>query len=262
MSNLLRTLAKVAVGVAAAKGIGNMMSQKAAASEGSVGGPGAAQANTAGAQPGLGDPLNTVLGGKGQADRGVGGLLEQLAAAAAGASAGSSPGATAPASGGGLDTLIRGLADAVSTSKAGAGGSSADALNRSFQKLGEPKVAPTPQQDAAAGLMLRAMLQAAKCDGRIDEGEKKKLIEALGDASPDEMAFVNRELSSPVDVQGLVKQVPKGAEKQIYAVSVMAIDLDRQKEAEYLGELASALGLGPSEVNAMHARFGIPTLYS
>jgi uncharacterized membrane protein YebE (DUF533 family) len=275
MSNLLGTLAKVALGVAAikgAKGVGNMMSQKAAASGGSVvngghGGPGAAQANTAGAQPGLGDPLNSVLGGKGQAGGGLGGLLEQLAAAAAaGASAGSSPGATAPASGGGLDTLIRGLADAVSgtttASKAGAGGSSADALKQSFQKLGEPKVAPTPQQDAAAGLMLRAMLQAAKCDGRIDEGEKKKLIEALGDASPDDMAFVNRELSSPVDVQGLVKQVPKGLEKQIYAVSVMAIDLDRQKEAEYLGELASALGLGPSEVNAMHTQFGIPTLYS
>ena len=66
-SNLLRTLAKVAVGVAAAKGIGNMMSQKAAASEGSVGGPGSAQADTAGAQPGLGDPPNSVLGGKGQA---------------------------------------------------------------------------------------------------------------------------------------------------------------------------------------------------
>lgn len=269
MSNLVGTLAKVAIGVAAIKGVGYVMSQRAAGSGGSVvngglGGPGAAQASAAGAQPGLGDPLNSVLGGKGQAGGGLGGLLEQLAAAAAGA--GSSPGATAPASGGGLDTLIRGLADAVSgtgtASKAGAGGSSADALNQSFQKLGEPKVAPTPQQDAAAGLMLRAMLQAAKCDGRIDEGEKKKLIDALGDASPDEMAFVNRELCSPVDIQGLVKQVPKGLEKQIYAVSVMAIDLDSQKEAEYLGELASALGLGPSEVNAMHAQFGIPALYS
>ena len=178
----------------------------AAASGGSVvngglGGPGAAQANTAGAQPGLGDPPNSVLGGKGQAGGGLGGLLEQLAAAAAGASAGSSPGATAPASGGGLDTLIRGLADAVSgtttASKAGAGGSSADALKQSFQKLGEPKVAPTPQQDAAAGLMLRAMLQAAKCDGKIDEEEKKKLIEALGDASPDEVAFVNGNFPPP-----------------------------------------------------------------
>ena len=134
--------------------------------------------------------------------------------------------------------------------------------NPSFQKLGEPKVAPTPQQDAAAGLMLRAMLQAAKCDGEIDAGEKKKLLDVLGNASPEDMAFVNRELASPVDIQGLVKQVPKGAEKQIYAASVMAVDLDSQKEAEYLGGLASGLGLGPAEVNAMHAQFGVPALYA
>ena len=42
----------------------------------------------------------------------------------------------------------------------------------------------------------------------------------------------------------------------------MAVDLDSQKEAEYLGGLASGLGLGPAEVNAMHAQFGIPALYA
>ena len=47
----------------------------------------------------------------------------------------------------------------------------------------------------------------------------------------------------PVDVQGLVKQVPKGLEKQIYAVSVMAIDLDRQKEADIW---ANTLSPGPT----------------
>ena len=269
--SLIGTLAKVAIGMAAAKGIGHVMSQRTG-SGGSVdggffGGQAGAQQSAVGAQP-LGDPLSSVLGGKGQAGGGLGGLLEQLAAAAGG---GSSPGATGPASGGGLDALIRGLADAASgagtesqgtTSNADAGGSFADMLNQSFQNFGEPNVAPTPQQDAAAGLMLRAMLQAAKCDGKIDEGEKKKLLEALGDASSEDMAFVNRELSSPVDVQGLVKQVPKGLESQIYAVSVMGIDLDSQKEAEYLAGLASALGLGPREVNAIHAKFGIPALFS
>jgi uncharacterized membrane protein YebE (DUF533 family) len=106
------------------------------------------------------------------------------------------------------------------------------------------------------------MLQAAKCDGKIDEGEKKKLLETLGDASSEDMEFVNRELSAPIDVQALVKQVPKGLESQIYAVSVMGINLDNQQEAEYLAELASALGLGPREVNAIHAKFGIPALFS
>jgi hypothetical protein len=42
----------------------------------------------------------------------------------------------------------------------------------------------------------------------------------------------------------------------------MGINLDSQKEAEYLAGLASALGLGPRDVNAMHAKFGIPALYS
>ena len=110
--------------------------------------------------------------------------------------------------------------------------------------------------------MLRAMLQAAKCDGRIDEGEKKKILEALGDASREDVAFVNRELSSPVDVQALAKQVPKGLENQIYAVSVMGIDLDSQNEAEYLAALGTALGMGPREANAIHAKLGVPALFN
>jgi len=271
--SLVGTLAKVAVGIAAAKGIGYVMNQRTASSGGAVdagpfGGQGAALPSAAGSNRGLGDPLNSNLGGNGQDGGGLGGLLEQLAAAA---SAASSPGATGSASGGGLDALLKGLADAVSgaatannstSSKADTGGSYGDQLKPSFQKLGEPKVAPTPQQDAAAGLMLRALLQAAKSDGKIDEGEKKKILDALGDASTEEMAFVNRELSAPIDVQGLVKQVPKGSEQQIYAVSVMGIDLDSQKEAEYLGQLASALGLGPREVNAIHVKLGIRPLFN
>ena len=61
MSNLLGTLAKVALGVAAikgAKGVGNMMSQKAAASGGSVvngglGGPGQRRRTPPAPSPGL-----------------------------------------------------------------------------------------------------------------------------------------------------------------------------------------------------------------
>ena len=199
--------------------------------------------------------------------RGLGSLLEQLAPGAGAGGSPSAPSATASAPSGGLDALIRGLAGAASggttketISKASAEGSFADVLNQSFQKYGEPNISPTPQQDAAAGLMLRAMLQAAKCDGRIDDGEKKKILEGLGEASREDVAFVNRELAAPVDVQALAKQVPKGLENQIYAVSVMGIDLDSQPEAEYLVALASALGMGAREANAIHAKLGIPAL--
>jgi uncharacterized membrane protein YebE (DUF533 family) len=264
--SLVGTLAKVAIGVAAAKGIGYVLTKRAADSGGTadgglLGGSGAAMPSAAGAQPGLQDMLSSILGGKGQAGGGLGGLLEQLAS-------GTGSGGGAPASapgGGGLDSLIGGLAGAISgggaANKAGAGGSFADVLNQSFKNAGEPEAPPPPHHEAAAGLMLRAMLQAAKCDGKLDEGEKKKLLEALGDASPDDLAFVNRELSTPVDVPGLAKQVPKGLEQQIYTVSVMAIDLDSQAEAQYLESLATALGLGPREVNAIHAKLGVPALF-
>ena len=253
--SLVGTLAKVALGVAAAKGIGYVV--------GRAGQP--SSMNATGSQPQQGDPLSSVLGGNGQAGGGLGSLLEQLARGAGGGRPGSSATASAPS--GGLDALVRGLADAASgaatkATPSQAQGPFAEVLNQSFQKRGEPEISPTPQQDAAAGLLLSAMLQAAKCDGRIDEGEKRKMLEALGDASREDMAFVNRELSAPVDVQALARRVPRGMENQIYAVSVMGIDLDSQNEAEYLATLASALGMAPREANAIHAKLGVPALFS
>jgi len=243
--SLVGTLARVAVAVGAAKGIGHVI--------GRVGQPAATEGTDA-------------QSGKGQTGGGLGTVLEQLGATP-GIGDGVAKAKTSTA--GGLDTVIRGFADAVpgaatkgAPTKAQREGSFADVLNQSFQNFGEPKIAPTPQQDAVAGLMLRAMLQAAKCDGRIDEGEKTRLIEVLQQASREDVEFVNRELSSPVDVQALIKQVPRGLESQIYAVSLMGIDLDSQKEAEYLGALASGLGMGAREANAIHAKLGIPALFT
>jgi uncharacterized membrane protein YebE (DUF533 family) len=227
-------------------------------------------------QPSLQDMLGSILGGAGGGAAGglpggLGGLLEQLAGAAAGGPTGgaSRPGA-APGGGMGLDAIIGGLASALGGAAAGSaaaapsqgGGSFGDLLNQSLRTGQEPKIAPAPQQEAAAGLMLKAMIQAAKCDGELDENEKAKIMDALGDATAQDMAFVNRELASPVDIAGLVRQVPKGLEQQVYTVSVLGIDLDSQAEARYLDALGKALGLDPRMVNAIHAKLGVPALYS
>jgi len=135
----------------------------------------------------------------------------------------------------------------------------AEELNRSLAGE-EPE--PAPEHELAAALMLRAMIQAAKCDGRIDAEEQAKLLEKLGDVSPEERAFVEAELAAPVDVEGLARQVPEGLEPQVYAMSVLAIDLDSQAEAQYLHQLAQALGLGKSDVNHIHAQLGAPALYA
>lgn len=196
---------------------------------------------------GLDDLLGDLAGGGGGgAGGGLGSLIESLA------------GGTQSGSGGGMGGLLGGLMAAA------AGGRNADfgsMLNQSMQRRGEPEQAPSQEQDAAAGLMLRAMIQAAKSDGKFDAQEQEKLLANLGEVSAEERDFVNRELRAPVDVDGLARQVPRGLEHQVYAMSLLAIDLDNRGEANYLHNLATAFGMDQSTVNAVHAKLGAPSIY-
>ncbi len=243
--SLMKTLAKVAIGVAVAKGVGKMVN------------PGRASAGTRRGSGGGGIFGDTYSpGNAGGASRGGSGTgLEDLMGSILGGKAGGNAGSM-----GGLGGLIEGLTGA----KAGApsGGSFGDKLNQTFDRFGEPEVAPTQDEEDKAGVMLKAMIQAAKSDGQIDQGEKDKLLKNLGDVSREEMQFVQNELSSPVDVNKLASEVPRGSEQQVYMMSVLGIDLDNQKEAQYLHEFATALGVSKSEVNAIHQQLGVPALYS
>ena len=124
-----------------------------------------------------------------------------------------------------------------------------------------PARQPTADQEAAAGLMLTAMLQAAKADGRFDRDEQAKLMEKLGDVSREERDFVNATLQKPVDIDGLARAVPRGMEPQVYMMSVLGIDLDSQEEAQYLHNLAKAMGIDKANVNHIHDRMGVPRIY-
>ncbi|WP_284165987.1 tellurite resistance TerB family protein [Frigidibacter sp. SD6-1] len=156
--------------------------------------------------------------------------------------------------GGGLGDLLGGILGGAAAGPASRG--FGETLNDAFRNGGEPTIQPSRSQEAAAALMLKAMIQAAKADGRIDEAEKKRLMDNLGGATAEEMAFVKRELAAPVDVRGLVAQVPDGLQAQVYTMSLMAIDLDSRAEGRYLMELANALGLTQREVTAIHSHVG------
>ncbi len=307
--SLMGTLAKVAIGVAVAKGVGSMMGKKATTGAGS-GGTFGGQHSPGQSSGGLGDMMGEILGGKRSpspasgdgtfggsgSGGGLGDFLDELGHYAPGGGAPTSGGSTTR--GGGLDDLIGslggrssgggGLGDllggmlgggqggsgggigdllggllggAAGGAASGRGGSFGDLLNQSLGNRGEPDAQPTPEQNAVAGLMLRAMIQAAKADGKIDAAEQKKLVGNLGDVSPEEERFVQAELRAPMDVQGLARQVPRGLEAQAYTMSLMAIDLDNQNEATYLHQLATAMGLDQRVVNGIHAKLGAPALY-
>ncbi|WP_432816936.1 tellurite resistance TerB family protein [Sulfitobacter sp. JB4-11] len=285
--SLMKTLAKVAVGVAVAKGASAMMRKgQSGGAGGGLGGllgslagggaatAGSAQRHTGAHSPGAGGGLEDMLGGllgggrtggsAGGAPGGLGGLLEQLGGAGGGAGAGGLGGLLGGlASGGGLGGLLGGAAGgAVQQRPTDNTRSFGEVLNSQFDATPEPAIEPSRDQEAAAALMLSAMIQAAKSDGTFDEGERDKLLSRLGDVDAQEAAFVQEQMQAPVDVDGLVAQTPKGLEAQVYAMSLLGIDLDTQQEAQYLHKLAQSFGMDPKNVNAIHDQMGVPSLYT
>ncbi|MBC9246860.1 tellurite resistance TerB family protein [Paracoccus sp. 11-3] len=226
--------------------------------------------NSTGASGGLGGILDSLTnsarskGGSG----GLGDLLGQLSGGAKQSRTGSASGS------GGLGDLLGGLLGGAAGGAA-AGGlarkGSQDSNDASFGELfndavsnnGEPEIAPTPEQNAVAGLMLKAMIQAAKSDGKIDDAEKQRLLGHLGDElDEDERNFIREQMAAPVDAQALAREVPSGLEAQVYLMSLLAIDLDSQAEAQYLNDLAKALGVDQGTVNQIHNEAGVKPLYS
>ena len=115
----------------------------------------------------------------------------------------------------------------------------------------------TDTMEANARLMIRAMIQAAKADGEIDDEERAKIMEHLKDAGPDERAFIEAELAAPVDPMALARDTGEQMGAQVYAAALMSVRVDKSSEAQYLDNLASALGLSDETRARVHAAMGV-----
>lgn len=270
-----KTLLKVAIGVLVAKGVSSLTRGSSGGSSGTATSAGRGTRIDTGSKGGLEDMLGDVLGSgrssgtrtTGQSGGGLGDLLEQLSGQKR-----ASPRANAPT--GGLEDILgqltgRGsaqtrddrpaprkaggdLLDQVLGDKPGAGGLRTGPIS-------QPE--PEAEEELSAALTLRAVIQAVKCDGDLDNAERDRLMQAMGEADQSEVQAVQAELQRPVDVQGLARSVPAGLEPQVYMISLMALDLDQKTEADYLNELAGALALSPDQVNAIHDKAGVQRLY-
>ncbi len=234
---------------------------------------------------GFGSLLGGLLGGGGgRAQGGAGGMLGglgELVQRAAG-----SPGQEAsrnnPAAVGGLGALAGALLGGGRGAVGGGlmavlGSLAYSAMQRQGQPdQGQPGVAATPVAAPAvdpakayaspddvqrkALLMLRAMMQAAKADGQIDGQEMERITGKLDEAGEDHEArdFVLREMRGPVDVDALARDVRSPQEgAEIYAASLMAIEVDVPAERDYLARLAQALGLTAPVVAHIHGQLGV-----
>jgi uncharacterized membrane protein YebE (DUF533 family) len=112
------------------------------------------------------------------------------------------------------------------------------------------------QREAVGKATLRAMIAAMKADGQIENAEKARLFDRLGqvELSDEEKAFLFDELAKPLDIQAVVADAtsPELA-AEIYTASLVAIDPERPAEKAYLADLASRLQLDPAMVATIHA---------
>ncbi|SMQ70205.1 Uncharacterized membrane protein YebE, DUF533 family [Devosia lucknowensis] len=135
--------------------------------------------------------------------------------------------------------------------------------NNSVPAPREDAFIPAPSDERAqeelGKTLVRAMISAAKADGRIDAEEKEAIFEKLKSMplSAEEKAWVFDELSTPLDINAVVARAdtPEHA-AEIYAASLVAISADTAAEQAYLEALAIKLKLDPALVTEIHRQAG------
>jgi uncharacterized membrane protein YebE (DUF533 family) len=74
----------------------------------------------------------------------------------------------------------------------------------------------------------------------------------------EERNFVINEMRKPMETDAIVRAVPnQQVAAQIYAASLMAIEVDTEGESRYLEDLATKLRLDPNAVAYLHRAVGI-----
>ncbi|MDH3658951.1 MAG: tellurite resistance TerB family protein [Alphaproteobacteria bacterium] len=114
-----------------------------------------------------------------------------------------------------------------------------------------------------AMLALRAMVSAAKADGQIDQRERERILDKMKDAGADEETrrFVAEEAAAPLDIDALVRDVPdQQTAAQVYAASLLAINVDTPAERAYLRDLSTKLRLSSQVVANLHGVLGVPNI--
>ncbi len=118
-----------------------------------------------------------------------------------------------------------------------------------------------PAQNDIAGqeelglTLVRAMIAAARSDGRLDAKESQAIFQRIEDLplDPDNKAILIEEMGRPVDMDAIINSAksPEVA-AEIYIASLLAIDVDTTAEQSYLAMLAARLKLPQDLIKNMH----------
>lgn len=162
--------------------------------------------------------------------------------------------------GGRTGGMIGSMAGSMLSRKAGRGGGIGSMLGGLMGGNDDKQTANAAAADIAeddAMVLIRAMCNAAKADGEVDDDEVNAILSRAGDLDDDDQRFLRSELQSPLDLDSFLASVPKGLEAEVYAASLLPITVDTPSEVQYMQTLASGLGLKSDQVAAIHSELGL-----
>lgn len=105
-----------------------------------------------------------------------------------------------------------------------------------------------PEAEEHSHAILRALIAAAKADGRIDDAEKQMISTEIGRHTDDPQLqqWLDDEVAKPLDPNDVAQSATDpGMASEMYLASVMLVDDQQDAERNYLDELAAALQIEP-----------------
>lgn len=191
---------------------------------------------------GLGAILGSVLGGGGKSISGAiqGGALAILAGVAykaltnagQGAQGVPAPGETPEFSGGDVPLGVR-----------------------APRNIGEAQAI-----EHTAELVIRGMMNVAKADGQVSADEILQIIGKLREAGMggDAEAWIMAELRRPLDLDAFVAEIPnQEVAAQVYAASLLAVEVDTPQERIYLTDFARKTGIDGAVAGEIQKSVGV-----
>ena len=162
--------------------------------------------------------------------------------------------------GGGTGRMVGSLLGSMVGSRGISGGLGSAVGGLGGLLSGGDKDEPIEIPDEQAVVLIRAMTNAAKADGEVDQEEIDNIVRRAGDLEAEDEAFLRAEFAAPLDLDAFIESVPSGMVAEVYTASILPIEIDTVAEKTYLQNLADGLGLKASQVEEIHNALEIPTL--
>ena len=158
-----------------------------------------------------------------------------------------------------MDNLISGFGGADAgdeTALAGFG----TVLCSQFESSEGAPLTPSPDQEATAALLIRALLQALRHDPGFDSVQQDAILARMSGISDVGREFVLKALKGPAEAAELARQVPPWLEPQVYMISVLGTDPAQGAEAAYLRALSGQMAVGRDRIDRIHDQLGVVRL--